>query len=166
MYFTGLSYCFCRKEILNDVSFTVLPGQTLALVSLRKRLNSKDRFCPLLTHTAELPVFCWDCAILSFSSLSRWDRRALERAPSFDSSSVSMMFREAAFASMARTYQKYMFATRSRTWDDKAQGSISSIAWKLYIVPPELISEVSYALEAIVHHSMCKWSHLTTRGMN
>lgn len=35
----SLPICFCSKEILKDVSFTVLPGQTVALVSkMNKRL--------------------------------------------------------------------------------------------------------------------------------
>lgn len=44
-YFTILSsyisLLFYSKEILKDVSFTVLPGQTVALVSLRNNFNSK-----------------------------------------------------------------------------------------------------------------------------
>lgn len=98
-----VSYVFHRKVILDDVSFTVLPGQTVALVM------SPPTFP--YTNTACLPygrcsIIYNDAIYHVLFHLPRWGHRGLGRAPSFDSSSASMMSREVALALMARIYQK------------------------------------------------------------
>lgn len=91
--------------------------------------DCRTNFSSLLTSIASVDAFSVTKTSQLFSiTLLRLDRQGLARAPSFDCSSVSMMFREAAFASMGRIYQKWVLL-RNKIQAHKVHGLFSGTLW-------------------------------------